>query len=153
MPQMPRQEPTVRSLKKEIEELRLAVRALQSRTDPVDNPQVHSRETIFSYHGEVLSDDPSGHYLIKDFAATIHRMDYCARVAATVETTWQIMVNNVVVYTYIVPPGTYVDNIESLSLDVEEWDRLSVNCPTVFSGQETVVLTFYVTAVDGSEYT
>lgn len=153
MPTLPTSDPTQLSLQKQIADLQREVRLLKEKPRSEDIPANIRTEVCFAAHGEVLVDDQSGSYLIKDFDATIHRLDWTARIGGASTSTGQVILNGIVLYEFDLAAGETSGVFSDLALDVEEYDRLSVQFSVVGDGLDTVVLTFQIIAVEGEEYT
>lgn len=153
MPTLPPRNPTQASLLKEIEDLKREIALLKHRPEKDDVPGQHSREVVFSYHGRLLANDTSGKYLLKDFSATIHRLDITAQVAGSTDSTFEVLVDGAAAYSGTYPAGTTHLLLNDLAIEVEEFSTLSVRWPTVATNISTVVMTFQITAVDEEEYT
>lgn len=152
MPTLPPHDPVQITLQRQIRELQREIRLLKEKPRPEDNPAQRRTEITFSYHGEVTAGERSGAYLVKDFQATIHRVDWTANTAGSGDSVCQVLVNGDVAYEFAMEGGEETGVLNDLAIDVEEWDRLRVEFDSVGAGLETVVLTFQVVALDEEAY-
>lgn len=151
MATLPQTDPKVETLVTRINRLEREIRLLQERAVRDDVPGQRRNEVTFARHGALVVGEKSGEYLLKDFSATVHRLDITAQVPSSTDATYQVLVNGNVAYTGTLLTNERVCTVMDLAIEVTEYARLAVNW-TALTGLQTVVMTFQVVAVEGEEY-
>jgi hypothetical protein len=146
----PEGDPSQADLHKQIKALRREVRLLSQRIEAEDIPQAERYEITFSRPGAATTDE-SVDYLIKDYAGNLTALTMTAKTAGGSDSTLNILVNGTTSATITLVSGDTVMAKDDLMIEVEEWDRVSVQFATIGSGLADVVVHLQmVTSVDSA---
>lgn len=149
MPLMPESDPLKPELRREVAALRRELRALQTRVVEEENPGLIRNFAIFSYHSTPAVNDASGGFMVTDHDSVIQRIDFTAKVAGSTSSTLTIRVNGTAKHTMTIAATATKVVEDGVSIDVEEYDVVSVNFTGVGSGLEGVVIRLHIVSIEG----
>jgi hypothetical protein len=146
----PEGDPTQADLRKQIKALRREVRLLSQHIEAEDIPKAERYEITFSRPG-ALTTDESVDYLIKDYGGNLTALTMTAKTAGSGDSTLNVLVNGTASATVTLPSGDTILSQDDLMIEVEEWDRVSIQFATLGSGLADVVVHLQmVTSVDSA---